>query len=189
MPDLDLGPPPSRSPLPAILGAFLILAITGAAIFYFNPRSTADLSVVNTQVYGARSELKSNPGTMHIIGQVGAIDNDLYVAVTLSVKDRLRLPLFIKDTRAQLLRADNTAQDADIVPPADIPKVVAAFPAIAPLVSTPLPPDRQVSPGETATGTVLLHFSQATPDVWKGRKSATLTVDYFHQDSQTVTLP
>ena len=187
--DLDLGPPPSRSPLPAILIAVAALALIAAAVFYFNPHSTADVAVTGTQTYGASNELKSDPGTMHVIGTVGSVDHDLYVAVNVSIKDRLRLPLFVKEITATLTRADGTAQEGDMILNSDVPHVVAAFPPVGPMVTNLLPRDRQIAPGETANGTVLIHFSQTKPEDWTARKSAALTVNYFHQSPQTVPIP
>jgi hypothetical protein len=185
---LDLGPPPSRSPLPAVLIAVAVLALIAAAVFYFNPHTTADVSVNGTQTYAARNELKADPGAMHVIGTVGSVDYDLYVAVNVSIKDRLRLPLFVKEITATLNRADGTAQEGDMILSSDIPHVIAAFPPVGPMMTNPLPRDRQIAPGETATGTVLIHFSQTKPEDWTARKSAVLTVNYFHQSPQTLTI-
>lgn len=189
MPELNLGPPPSRSPLPAVLISIAVLGAVAAAVFFLNPRKTAEVSVTKTQIYAARTETQAVKGGMHIIGAPARIDQDLYVLVTVKMTDKLRLPLFIKDETAVLTAPDNTILETSAVQKADLENVYLAFPQVKALATTPLARDTQIAPGQTMEGMVLLHFPGASEDNWKSRKSATLTIELFHQDPQVLTIP
>ncbi len=189
MPEFNPALIPSRSPLPAILAAAGILIVIAAAVFYFNPHKTAELTITRVQIYAAHTETKAMPGTVHIIGANPHADDDLYVLLTVKLTDKLRLPLFIKDETATLTAPDHSVADSSAVQVPDLPNLYTTFPALQKLASDPLVRDTQVSPGQSAEGMVLLHFPGATEANWTGRQSATLTLDLFHQSPQTVTIP
>lgn len=189
MPEFNPSLIPSRSPLPAIFAAAGILILIAAAVLYFNPRKTAELSITRVQIYAAHTETKALPGTTHIIGTNQHADDDLYVLLTVKLTDKLRLPLFIKDETAVLTASDHSIAEASAVQIPDLPNLYTTFPALQKLASEPLARDTQVAPGQSAEGMVLLHFPGATEANWTSRQSATLTLDLFHQSPQTVTIP
>ena len=189
MPELNLGPPPSRSPLAGILIAAGVLAAAAAAVFLLNPRKTANVTVSRVRTYTARTQASEVKGTTHVIGAPARIEQDLYVLVTVKIDDTLRLPLFIKDETAVLTAQDGSVLETSALHKEDLPQVYAAFPAVEQLASAPLARDTRVEPGQSAEGMVLLHFPGATEANWTSRKSATLTLTLFHQDPQTITLP
>ena len=194
MAELNLGPPPTRNPLSAILSAASILIVAAAATFLLNPRKTADLAVTGVKVYDARVVTKGTANTSSgngttIVGSTGSVDQDLYVLVRLKLTDDLRLPLFIKDETLVLTAPDGSILTANPLPPDQAASTLQSFPALAALASSPLPRDAQVAPGASAEGMVLFHFNGLTEANWTARKVATLTVDLFHQGPQTVTVP
>jgi hypothetical protein len=71
MSDLNLGPSEQPSPLKGALIAIAILAAVAAAVFYFTPRKTAELTIPNVQLYAAHTETTGRAGGMNIIGQLG----------------------------------------------------------------------------------------------------------------------
>ena len=190
MPELNLGPPPNRSPLPAILSAAGILATAAAAVFLLNPHKTADLAVTDVKLYAARVETQATAnGGMHVVGTTGRVDKDLYVLVRIKLTDDLRLPLFVKNETLTLTAPDSSILTSEAMPPAQAASTFTTFPALGAMAGTALPRDAQVAPGGSTEGMVLFHFSGLTDEDWKARKVATLTVDLFHQAPQTIALP
>jgi hypothetical protein len=70
----------------------------------------------------------------------------------------------------------------------DLDNVYMAFPALKPLSGPPLLRESSIEPGGHAEGMVLLNFPLTEAD-WNQRKTATVTVSFYHQDPFTVTIP
>ena len=189
MPDLNLGPPPSRSPWPAALIAIAGLGAAAAAIFLLNPHKTAELSVTSTQIFAPRIVTKGDAGTMHVIGTVPHVDEALYIAVRVKIEDKLRLPLFISSETAVLTAPDGSVLESTAIPASGLDNLYTTFPELKKIASDPLPRDARVEPGGTTEGMVLLHFPGANQSNWTNRKSATLTLGLAHQSPQTVVIP
>jgi hypothetical protein len=191
MPEFNPGLIPSRSPLPSILIAAGVLVAVAAAVFYLNPRKTADISVTRVQLYSAHTAttaMKSDIGR-HIMGAASQPQDDLYVLLTVKVTDKLRLPLFIKDETAVLTASDHTVTEVSALQKQELANAYLTFPALKAMASTPLARDTQIAPGQTVEGMVVLHFPYAVEENWRKRESATLTLDLFHQSPQTITIP
>jgi len=189
MSDLNLGPTPQSSPLKSFLIAVALLAAVAAAVFYFTPRKTAELSVPKVELYAAHTTTTGQRGDFNVVGQLGESENDLYVAVTLRVENKLHLPIFINSVDATYATPADTVIDTKALSLADVSRIEQTFPALTPLMSNPLSFDPAIAPGSASQGTILLHFSGLTQQDWKARKSATLTVNLAHQDPQTITIP
>jgi len=189
MPEFNPAMIPSRSPVPAILTAAGILIAIAAAVIYFSPHKTAELAITRVQIYAAHTETKAMAGSVHIIGANPHADDDLYVLLTVKLTDKLGIPLFIKDETAILTAPDHTVADSSAIEVGDMANLYTTFPALQKLASAPLARDSQVSPRQSAEGMILLHFPGATEANWTSRQSATLTLDLYHQASQTVTIP
>jgi len=189
MPDLNLGPAPQTSPLKGILIAIAILAAIAAAVFYLNPRKTADLAVSNVQLYAAHTTTNSQQNGFRIVGQAAETDDDLYVIATVTLQNKLRLPIFIQSIDATYTTTENTFDTAKALSPTDVARLEQSFPALTPLMPNQLSFDPAIGPGSTAKGTALFHFSGLTEKSWKARKAATLTVNLAHQNPQTIPIP
>jgi hypothetical protein len=189
MPEFNPTLVPSPSKLPAIAIAAVVLIAAAGAFFYFNPSKPAEISVTGVQIYAAHTEMRAMKGGTHIIGAAPHMDNDLYIVLTVKLTDKDRAPLFIKDETAILTAPDHTILESSAIQKGELANVYAAFPQLQALASTPLARDTEIAPGQTAEGMVLLHFPGATEANWHPRESATLTLDFFHQPSQTVTIP
>jgi hypothetical protein len=190
MPELSLGQQPRSSALPAVLIAIGVLAAIAAAIFFLNPRKTAEITLRSAHAYAQDTKLSAISGGVHIVGSVGSTEHDLYVAVDVDIADKLRLPLFLKEETITLTAPDGSVLNATALTPAETAAVVTAFPALQTLTDAPaLPRDAQVAPGTSLAGRVIFHFPQTTEEQWRAKKSATMTVALFHQDPQTVTIP
>jgi hypothetical protein len=189
MSELNLGPAQERSPLKAILIALAILLAVAVAVFYLNPRKTAELSVTKTELYAAHTTFNAESSGVHVIGQGAHTEDDLYVVATVHIQDKLRLPIFISTITSTYTTQDNETLDTTAPGASDLARIEESFPALTPMMSHPLDLQSGIDPGGSAEGTVLLHFPGLTEKDWKARKSATLTVNLAHQAPQTITIP
>jgi hypothetical protein len=189
MTDLNLGPAEERSYLPAILIAAAVLIVIAIAVFFLNPRKTADTSVTKVELYAPHTEFQATPGGSHIIGQGPSAEDDLYAVVTVSVTDDLRLPLFVDATSVTLTAPDGSQTEALGVPVSDYPRLEQTFPQLTPLLTNPFTYGQQIAPKQTAVGSVLVLFPNTTEAAWKARKSATVTLNLRNQSPLTAPIP
>jgi hypothetical protein len=189
MPDLNLGPAQERNRTPAILISIVVLAAIAAAIYYFSPRTPAQIQVQKVDLFAPHTETKAAKGGVHVLGTPGYAEDNLYVIVHVSLKNNLRLPLFLDSPAATLTTADGTVA-ATVVSPADAPRLEQSFPALTPLAPNPIGGGSEIAPRATADGSIILLFSTLTDAAWKSKKSATLTINLTHYGpQQTIDLP
>ena len=159
-----------------------------ALVFLLNPHKTAEVTIKNSAVYASHLVFKSDS---MMVGRESTED-DIYVLVTLHVEDRLRQPLFIKDFTATLTPAAGEPVTTSAAQKLEIPNLYTSFPglkAAADQINTPLLlRETQIDPGKSAEGMVVLHFP-ATQAIWDQRKSATISIDLYHQDPVVVEIP
>jgi hypothetical protein len=167
-----------------ILIAVLVLAGAAYLLLRFTPHTTADLQITQLKTWQAHTVFKSDT---ILVGQDKAQD-DLYVLTTLRIEDRLRLPLFLKDFTATLITADGETLATSAAEHHELDPLYTTFPALKALATPPLLREAQITPGQSDEGMILLHFP-ITQDTWNKRKSATITIDLYHQSSQTIAIP
>lgn len=197
MADLQIAPPRPRSVLPAILIAVVVLAVVAWAVFRFNPDHVADLKVTQVQTFAPHTEIKALEsmsrahGNMRVLSQstAAAGEDDLYVITTVSLTDRLRLPLFLEGTQAHVTLADGSQLEPRIIFGDTLKRLESIFPALKPMVSNPLALDDQVDPGQTRTGAVVFLMPGVTADLWAKKRAASVTVLLRNQGPQTTKLP
>lgn len=170
--------------VPALI-VLLIVAIAFALIFFFTPRRIADLAVTHTAILPTHTVFKTES---KLVGHEDQVQDDLYVLTTLRIDDKLRLPLFINNITANFTAADDSVTTTSAAEKNDLPNLYTTFPALKPLASAPLLRETAIQPGDHAEGMVLLHFPVTEAD-WNQRKSATVTIDFYHQGPFTVTIP
>jgi len=180
------------SPVKTILTG-LICCLIGAGVFwYFQTRTTAVLSASNTQIFAPHTTFAAKGDGFHVVGQLGESEDDLYVVTTLSIKNNLNIPIFLNSIDATYTAPDDSVMDTKAISPADTARVEASFPDITPMMNAgtkPFPLTDAIPANATVEGTVLLHFSGLTAQVWRSRKSATMTANFTHQAPQTITIP
>jgi len=176
--------PERRNLLAPVLVAFLVLGIAIALVLRYTPRHIANLRILQTSIYPAHTVFKSDS----ILVNRDRSQDDLYVATTLSMEDKLNLPLFIKDFTATLVTATGEKLETSAVQNQDFENLYTTFPALRHLASSPLLRDTLVDSGKSAEGMVLLHFP-VTEDVWNHRRSATLHVALYHQGRVSIVIP
>jgi len=185
---LNLGPAPERSRTPAILIAVLVLAAIAAAIYYFSPRTPAQIQVVKVDIFAPHTETKAAKGGVHILGTPAFTEDNLYVVVHVSIENKLRRTLYLDSPEATLTLPEGTTS-ATVVNPADVLRLEQSFPALTPLASHPLGSESEIASRATVEGSIILLFPTLTESAWKTKKSATLTVNLHNLPSQTITVP
>ena len=179
-----------RGPLTAVVIAFVVLAIIGAAVFLLNPHKVAELSVSKVDVFAPHTQFSADQGgPVHVLGETGQTEDDLYVVAHTSLTDKLRLPIFLFGWTSTMTLADGSSVDATVVPAQQLPRLGQIFPQLPPLASNPIRDGDEIAPGATKTGDIILLFPNTTQDQWNKKKSATLTIELRNQEAQTVKLP
>lgn len=190
MSDLSFSQPERRNFLvPALIVAVLV-SVAFALIYFFTPHRVADaqithVSVLPEHIVFSRGGPIDSP---HVVGGKNPTEDDLYILATVRIHDDLKLPLFIKDLTGTLTTSDGTDVTVSAVEKNDLEDVYQAFPSIKSASGPPLLREIEIAPDGTAEGVVMLHYS-ATEDDWKQRKSASVTVDFYHQDPITIPIP
>ena len=170
--------------LAPVLIAFLLLGIALALVLRYTPHKVADIAIVHTAVYPAHTVFKSET---ILVGRDRSQD-DLYVLVTVTVTDRLNLPIFLKDFTGTLVTADGEEVAGTAAQKGELDNLYTTFPALRPLASAPLLRETLISPNNSESGMVLLHFPVAA-ETWNRRRSAALNIDLYHQGPMSVTIP
>ena len=188
MPDLSFSQPERRN---FVVPAVVALAIIGSALFYiYRPHRAMDAQVTHVSVVPVHTVFSSrtDPNSPRVVGAKDATEDDLYVLATVRLHDDLKLPLFIKDLTGTLTTADGTEITTSAVEKGDLDAVYSAFPSVRESSGPPLLREITIQPGATAEGMVMLHYA-ANEEIWKQRKSASVTVEFYHQDPITIPIP
>jgi len=128
-PDLKLAPPPdSHRLIPMLVIAGIVMTVVGAAVYMLNPRKTAEITVQKTELFAPHTEFKQTPSSSQIIGAAAVSEDDVYVVATLSIQDKLRLPIFLTNTSATMTTDDGTPLEATVISPLDVPRLEQTFP-------------------------------------------------------------
>jgi hypothetical protein len=183
-PELKLAPPSDSNRLiPKIVIAGIVMIVVGAAVYLLNPRKTAEIAVEKTEVFAPHTVFNETPSSSKIIGTTPETEDDVYVVATVRIDDKLRLPLFLASTSATMMTQAGSVA-ATVISAADLPRLEETFPQIEQMVNsakaTPLKFDDAIAQGTSRVGTVVLLFPQVSEKDWRGRKSATLTVQFAH---------
>ncbi len=193
MADLTFSQPAKRNLAVPILIAVAVIIAATVATLRFTPHSTAEISVTKSAVHASHLVFKSEST---IVGSDRSQD-DLYVLVSLHIENRLRLPLFLKDFTASLTPANPDGSPAEditssAIEKTDVPNLYLSFPAVKALAAQQSSPlllrEITIEPGQSADGMVILHFP-ASLSTWDQRKSASVTIDFYHQQPIAVVIP
>lgn len=178
--------PERRNFLIPILVVAVIVAAVFVMIHFFAESRAADASVTKVSILPTHTAYSTGS---KVVGHLEASEDDLYVLATVRVHDDdPKLPLFIKDLTGALTTQDGTEITTSAIEKNDLDSVYMAFPSLKSLAGPPLLREIEISPGASAEGMVMLHYS-ATEAMWKQRKSASVTVEFYHQSPITVPIP
>ncbi len=190
MAELNFAQPERRNLAKPVLIAAVVLIAAFGLLYAVTPHKTAEIAVTRTVVYPVHLVYKAEKmqSGMRVVGRPDAAEDDLYVLATVRIEDKLGVPLFLKDLRATLTNPDGTVFETSAVEQPDLKAVYAAFPGVGDLATRPLLRESSVAPKQIVDGMVLLQFP-VPQSVWNQRKSATVTIDFYHQPSMTVEIP
>lgn len=185
---LTFAQPARRNLTVPIVSALLVLGIGIAVLLYITPHQVAKVTVKNVSVYPSHIIFKSES---LLVGR-DTVEDTLYLLVNLHVENTRHMPLFIKDFTATLTPADGEPITTSATEKPDVPNLYTSFPQLKSLADKQATPlllrETQIDINKSADGLLLIHFPVAK-EVWDQRKSATITIDLYHQPSVTVDLP
>jgi hypothetical protein len=188
MSDLNLGPAPERNRTPAIFIAAFVLGIIAAFIYWFSPRTPAQLQVQKVELFAPHTETKAAQGNLHVLGTPSFSEDNLYVVVHMNITNKLRIPLFLNSPAATLTMPEGVVA-ATVVSPADATRLEQSFPALIPLAPNPIGSESEVAPRASLNGSIILLFPTLTESAWKSKKSAELTLNLHNLPPQTISIP
>jgi hypothetical protein len=187
--DLTFAQAPRRNyAVPVLIAVLILSAVAAMGYNHFSGR-TVKTSIAHTEVFPIRVVMKEQqPQGFKVLSDKPVSHAEgIYVLATVHIENHLADPLFLKDFHA-VLDTDNGQLSTSAIEQADLPAVTDAFPELKPKLATPLLRESSVPVGKTSDGVVVLQFP-ITQAMWDARKSAVLTIDLYHQDSITVTIP
>jgi hypothetical protein len=178
-----------RSPVIAVVLAFVIMVAVAAAVYLLIPHKLTDVTVTKVDVFAPHTEFKAPEGSMHVIGEEPQSEDDLYVVAHLNLTDKLHDRVFLDGWSATATLADGSTVDSTLVTRTVLPRLEQIFPQIADLATRPLAAGDELDPGVTDSGSIVLLFPNTTADQWKNKRSAVLTINLREHMPQTVKLP
>ena len=178
-----------RSMLLPLVLALLVLALLAAwfARIYLRPSVTGSVSRVT--LYPVHVDYKR--AATGIVGAPDQSEDELYVAADITLDDHAEVPLFLSGFEGSFTMDDGTVMEANVISNANLPRLMLMFPKLKTAVdttgSTPLLAESTVPKGTAAHGYVVLSYN-VPQSVWDRRKSADVTVKFYHQDPLTMRL-
>ncbi len=188
MSDPTFAQPERRNYTVPILIALVILGIAGGLVYREFSKRVVIASVTRTTLHPITVVYRRPPqtGSFRLLANQQG-ESDLYVIPDVRIENHLTVPLFLKDFTITMTTPDGELRTAAIEKN-DLTIVYASFPEIKPLMGTPLLRETEIAPGQTAEGMLLAQF--AIPEsTWDKRHSASITIDFYHQDSMTIPIP
>ena len=185
MPDLSFSQAERRSYTVPALIALAILGIGIGIFFWRTPLRAVDVTVPRAAILPTHTVF---PSGTRVVGMPDPAEDAFYVVAAVRVHNRLRVPIFIKDITGTFTASDDSVLTASAAEKADLPNLYITFPKIQSLTSTPLYRETTIRPGADAEGMVIVDFP-ITQDLWDKRKSASITLDLYHQGQFTADIP
>jgi len=179
-----------RSPVLAVILAFVIMVAVAAAIYLLVPHKNTDLSVSKVDIFAPHTEFQASQGdSVHVLGQAAQAEDDLYVVAHIEITDKLSQRVILSGWSATVTFADGSTLDSTLVARSELPRLEQIFPQIKSLVTNPLGDGDELEPGITNSGSIVLLFPNTTEEQWHQKRSAVLTINLHEHTPQTVKLP
>jgi hypothetical protein len=169
--------PERRSYLVPILLALVAVVVAIALARLYFPSTSIDTEHIHTGILPTSTTFSSQST---IVGTNRA-ENVLFIASTIKIENHRRHPIFLDGFKLTFVNPDDAQLTAKGATKADLASIETSFPALTPLVTSPLQIDTSIDPGKSAQGTLI--FSLPIPkEMWDGRKVATIQVDIYHDN-------
>lgn len=185
-----MAPSSDRSPLTAVILAFVIMVALAITVYLLIPHKLTNLTVSSVDIFAPHTEFKAMDGdSVHVVGEPAQSEDDLYVVAHINITDKWKQRVFISGWSATATFADGSTMDSTYVAKSQLPRLEQMFPDIAKLATNPLGDGDELDPGVTDSGAVVLLFPNVTQEQWNKKKSAVLTINLRDHVAQTVKLP
>lgn len=106
--------------------------------------------------------------------------NMILAAITFTLRNTAKSPLWIHSLKAQLTTADGKIFDDEAASAVDLDRYFQAFPALKESSEPPLPPETKLPAGAIQKGTIIVSF-KVTKEAFDQRKSLTVTIQPYDQ--------
>ena len=176
--------PERRSFALPILLAVVLLALAAGLAIHFYPATTVNITHLHTDLLPTHTVYKSES---IVVGPAHTADV-LFVASTLRIDNQTRIPFTLDNFSCTLTDPTGAVMTVKASTKPELANQQLSFPALKPLLTTPLLRDSAMDPGKSAQGTILFSFP-FTKEQWQARKSATIQVDLYHGQSLYVDIP
>lgn len=185
-----MGTPSDRSPVVAVVLAFIIMVAVAVTIYLVIPHKITSLKITKVDLFAPHTEFQASQGnSTQVVGEPGQSEDDLYVVAHVNITDKIHQPVIITGWDATVTFADGSTLDSTYVAKSELPRLEQIFPQITSLATDPLGDGDELDPGITDSGSVVLLFPNTTQDKWDKKGSAVLTINLRDHVSQTVKLP
>jgi hypothetical protein len=104
----------------------------------------------------------------------------ILAAITMTLRNTTRSPLWIHTLKAQLTTADGKTFEDDAASAVDLDRYFQAFPALKESVEPPLSPEAKLPAGGEQRGTIIVGF-KLTKEAFEQRKSLTVMIQPYDQ--------
>jgi hypothetical protein len=190
VPEPTFAQPDRRNFALPLLLALGVLAIAAGLLAYFFPYKKPQLTITHSAVYLGHTvfERQNFENGTNVVGQGPSTEDDLYVLETVHIENPLKVPLTLNDFTATLTATDGSQMKVGAIEKPELPTVFTAFPALKPLVATPLLRETTIAPGQSADGVIVLPFPVAK-STWDQRQSAILTIEFYRESPVNLTIP
>jgi hypothetical protein len=120
-------------------------------------------------------------GTIDFVSAVEVPDQNITLAaITLTLGNTARRPLWIKSLRAQLITAEGKTFDDEAASAVDLDRYFKAFPALKESTERPLSPETKLLPRTEQRGTIIVGF-KVSRETFDQRKSLAVIVQPYDQ--------
>jgi hypothetical protein len=179
-------PPPPPGPAPNSRTDFRIGEEFGTARRNLPPAGIVLLCIAAVAVIlgGFAYFNRAKPQGAGSIDFVNAVEvtgqNSTMVAITLTLRNSGKAPLWIHTLKAQLADAGGKTFDDEAASGVDFARYFQAFPALKENTQPALTPETKLLPGTEQKGTIIVNFP-ITKDAVDKRKSVTVTIQPYDQ--------
>jgi hypothetical protein len=104
----------------------------------------------------------------------------ILAAVTLTLRNTGKKPLWIKTLKARLTTAEDKTFDDEAASAVDFDRYFQAFPVLKESSEPPLPPETKLLAGTEQKGTIIVSF-KVTKETFDQRKALTVTIQPYDQ--------
>lgn len=176
-----------------VTGLIVALVLAAAFAIFYRHENHAPLEATATRVLTLplHTTYHSAKGSAGVVGP-DETEDAIYIVPLLRVKNRSDVPLFLKDVASTITLQDGRDNPGRLIGARDRERLQQLVPGIAPLLKQAnlpaLNPEQQIAPNSTAEGYAIFLYTMPSTE-WDHRQSASVRLDFYHQEAVTIPLP